>query len=489
MMGLDGIIKSKSKTFLSFCFCFLFGIAAASLINKRIDFVYLYLICFVFISFAVIFRKNRKFCFLLGGLLLIALAFARYNLAWPSDSDKNISYYNGERKEITGYVSAEPDIRQDGVRYILRINKEKIKGKIYFKSLLYPRYEYGDVLQVSCDLAAPEPIEDFHYDMHLARLGVFSACYNPEINIIGTGGGNFILRGVLSLKQVIAERINLLWHEPYAGFVAGLLYGYRGGLGNLQDDFNRAGVTHIVAISGYNISIIAFVLITIFVRLWIPRKNAFWFISLGILLFVIFAGAGGSVIRAGIMGFLVLLAKYLGRPKAIANVLGLTAVLMTLFNPLVLIWDAGFQLSFLATLGLIYLSPYLQRIFCKVPEFIGLKESFVSTVAAIIATLPLILFQFGRLSIVAPIVNVLILWLIPWIMVFGFVSVLASFIFYPLGQVLSWVTFAGLKYITVTVHWFSSLLFAAVDFTIPLWAVGFLYILMVIFLIKNKQKL
>jgi competence protein ComEC len=283
------------------------------------------------------------------------------------------------------------------------------------------------------------------------------------------------MRSILAVKSVVAKKINLLWHEPHASFMAGLLYGYRGGLGSLNELFNITGVTHIVAISGYNITIIATILITICVQLLIPRKKAFWLVSTGIVLFVLFAGASASVVRAGIMGIIVLLARQMGRMSRVGNVLILTAVLMALHNPFVLVWDAGFQLSFLSTVGLVYLTPFVKPWFTRVPEMFGLQESIVSTLAAIIATLPLILYQFGRLSIVAPIVNVLILWAIPLIMFMGFFAVLVSFLFLPIAHIISWIAWAGLEYIILVVKWFASLPFAAVEMRIPVWLMVGMY--------------
>ena len=129
--------------------------------------------------------------------------------------------------------------------------------------------------------------------------------------------------------------------------MAGLLYGERSGLPlELADNFSRTGVSHIIAVSGYNISIVALALMSLFINLGLARPRAFWLVVAGIILFVIFTGAGASVVRAGIMGLIVLLAGQLGRLSRIGNVLIFTAALMLLFNPYVLIWDAGFQLSF-----------------------------------------------------------------------------------------------------------------------------------------------
>ena len=472
--------SSKSKTFLTFCFCFLAGVALASYINKRFDLVYLYTSLFITISFLIIFWKNKQSRFIFIALLIIATGFFRYSLSLTE-----VKIPEG-KKSIAGYVSAEPDIRSDGIRYIVKT--KDIEGKIYFKSGLYPRYRYGDKLDLTCKLKVPEPIEDFRYDMYLARFGVSAICQDPKIDKVGSGEGNPVLATTLELKRVFAKRINKLWHEPYAGFMSGLLYGYRGGLGSLNELFNITGVTHIIAISGYNISIVAAILISICVSFRIPRKKAFWLIAVGIALFVVFAGMSGSVVRAGIMGVLVLLAKQVGRQNRVANVMALTAVLMTLHNPFVLVWDAGFQLSFIATIGLVYLAPAIEKYFKIFPEVFGIKESLVSTFAAIIATLPLILFQFGRLSTVAPLVNVLILWLLPWIMLFGFSSVFMTFVYYPIGEIIAWIAWLGMKYITFVVEWFAGLPFAAVDFRIPFWLMVGGYIWM-IFVIKSRIRI
>lgn len=490
------ITKSKSKTFFMFCFSFLSGVMVASLFDVHFSFLYFYSLSFISLAFLFIFwsEKNKRLIFLT--LFLFLLGIFRFGISFPQGKN-NVSNYNGQKIELTGYIATEPDVRMDGVRYIINdlnlSSKElDLKGKVYLKQKLYPRYSYGDKIKLSCEMEKPEPIEDFRYDMYLARYGVFSICQNPKVEKIGQGGGFLFFRGIFTLKEVIADRINQLWHEPEASFMAGLLYGYRGGLGQLNELFSRTGVTHIVAISGYNISIIASILITICIQLFIPRKKAFWSIVSGIIIFVLFAGASASVVRAGIMGIIVLLAKQMGRTSRIANVMMLTAVLMALHNPFILLWDAGFQLSFVATLGLIYLTPLIRGYFEKVPEFLDIRESIISTLSAIIATLPLILFQFGRLSIVAPVVNVLILWIIPAIMLLGFLAVLLSFIFFPIGELVAWVAWVGLKYIIFIVKFFANLSFASVDLKINFIVMLILYSLIFYWLYKKiicqKQK-
>jgi len=486
---LRGVIQSKSKAFLVFCFCFLLGIACGSFFMPNIAFVSIYSGFFVLITLFIVFWDTvtcRFFlvcmsCFLFG-VIRCVISFSLLDFHGSSE----LLY--GEQ-EITGFVSAEPDIRQGKARYIVTPKNSNIAGKIFISVPNYPQYAYGDQLNIVCKrLEKPEPIETFRYDMYLARFGVSYICVSPAITKIGSGDGNSVLAHIFSLKQIVAERITILWHEPYAGFMAGLLYGYRGGLGSLNDVFAQTGVTHIIAISGYNITIIATILITLCIHAYIPRKKAYYIIVFGIIIFVIFAGASASVVRAGIMGILVLYAKHIGRARHILPILCITAVIMSLHNPLILLWDAGFQLSFVATVGLIYLCPIIDKKLQKIPDFFGITAAFSATIAAIISTLPLILFQFGRLSLVAPLVNMLILWTIPYIMLFGFFSVVTSFVFFPFGLICSYIAWLGMAYVVIIVRLFADRSFTYMTIPINFFSMFCLYLLLFYILIMYDKK-
>ncbi len=353
---------------------------------------------------------------------------------------------------------------------------------------LYPRYNYGQNITLDCNLKTPKPIEDFHYEKYLATYGVWSVCEAPHIQLESGISGNPILHALFAFKSKCAEHISRLWHEPYASFVAGVLYGYRGGLGTLSTDFNRTGVTHIVAVSGFNITIIASVFAATLVYLLVPRKKAFWIVSFAILLFVLFTGASGSAVRAAVMALLVLTSRQMGRTSRMDNVLLLTVALMSFANPFTLIWDVGFQLSFLSTCGLVYLSPHLQKYFSRVPTFLNLQESLTATLAAMIFTLPLILFEFGRLSIVALLVNILVVPVVSFIMAFGFATLFSSFIFWPLAEIIAFITYILLAYVVVVVRFFSQLPWAAVSVPLPWWGMLGLYIFFIFSLIKLEKK-
>jgi competence protein ComEC len=247
--------------------------------------------------------------------------------------------------------------------------------------------------------------------------------------------------------------VNRILPEPQAAFLGGLLYGAKRGIpADLTEKFNITGTTHIVAISGYNITILAVLLLQITKNLGLGRKKSFWIASGGILFFVILTGAQASVVRAAVMGLLVLLATHVGRISKITNALLFAAAAMLVFNPKILAFDVGFQLSFAATIGLVYLSPIFEKIFFKIPSVFGAKETFTTTMSAIVLTLPLILYNFGRISFIAPLANIFILPVIPLAMALGSVAVLGGLIYFGLGHVLAWFAWLVLSYIIKAVE-------------------------------------
>ncbi len=505
----EGVVKisnSKSRTFLLFCFSFIFGIAIASGVNVGRQYLfYAGLICIIFALLTIYYFHSPKYRLYAFALLLVSLGIFRFIFSQPNISENHIAYYNNQKLSLVGKIVEEPEYKLTDSVYVVEaveISKWKkvVQGRILVRAAIHPEYQYGDVINLYCKLQEPENSEEFNYANYLARQKIYSLCYYPQIDKIKGGEGNVLKSAILTWKRSLGNKVNDLWPEPESSLMAGLLYGARSGFTKeLSDSFSKVGITHIVAVSGYNISIVATFLMTLFIAIGLYRRQAFWFAVIGIILFVIFTGASASVVRAGVMGVLVLLANQLGRLSRIGNVLVFTAALMLLFNPWILLWDAGFQLSFLATIGLVYIGPILQekiinkKVFSKISShtwFRTISEIFISTLAAIISTLPLILFQFGRLSIVAPIANILVLWLIPWLMMLGFVSVVLSYLYFPLGQLIAWIAGIGLKYIVFITEYFGSKNWSAVPIQINLTILIFSYTILTYYVIrfhKNKN--
>ena len=445
------------------------------------------------------------------------LGILRYEAGIERSTEQEISFYNGEEAVFVGVVSVEPDERKDKVKLkvsasALRLRRDKeseklsaqggkvdeewkgVHGNVLVNSKLYPKYKYGDRLEIKCKLEKPGVIKsddglDFAYDKYLAKENIYSLCYSPEIEFLESGEGNFLIGALLKGKEKFVVMVNKILPEPQAAFLGGLLYGARRSIPeDLMNQFNITGTTHIIAISGYNITILAAMLLNITKGIGVSRKRSFWIALFGILFFVIIAGGQASIIRAAIMGGLVLLANQVGRVSRIKNALVFAAALMLIVNPKVLAFDAGFQLSFAATIGLIFLSPIFENHFEKWPSVFGVKESLVSTMSAIILTAPLILYTFGRVSLVAPVANILILPVIPLAMAFGFVAVILGLINLGAGQIFGWLVWLVLSYIIKVVEFLSKISWASLDIGRINWSVLVLFYLAIGMFIYAKAQ-
>ncbi len=494
---------TKANVFLILCIAFIIGVGVRSL--AAIPLLVLYGVGVCGLCIFILGWKQQKLRYV--GLFVVVCIFGMlyYQFQDPDITQQHIAYYNGETVRFGGIVVKEPDVRSDHQKLTIDARQGienasvRLEGKVLVKTELYPPYQYGDYLDITCTIQKPEPLEFeteagvrvFEYDKYLARYNIYSVCYRPHIAVIGRGYGNVLLAGLLSVKTKFTGAIQKVLAEPHASFLGGLVLGAKKSIpDDLMENFNRTGTTHIVALSGYNITIIAILVLNLCKHFWISRRGAFWVSLFAITFFVLITGAQASVVRAGIMGMLVLLATQLGRMSRITNTLALAAFVMVLVNPKVLVFDAGFQLSFLATMGLVYLSPILERGLKKIPNIFELRMNLVATMSATIATLPLILFQFGRLSTVALLVNMLILPLIPVAMGVGFLMGILSLIWLPIGQLFAWIEWAILSYVIVVVETFAKFNFASLEIAQVSWmwlVVGYGFLVFIIFKLRKRS--
>ena len=380
------------------------------------------------------------FCILsFGGGLWRALS------AFDNRDNSVLENFNSKEKTVlSGKISSEPDIRSDFSQYVLEISGNK---KLLIKTSLYPEYFYGDILKITGKVEEAENFGSFDYKNYLAKDNIFFISRYPEITLIKREDKKDFYGYLLVLKKSFTDQINKILPEPQASFLSALLVGAKRSLpDDLIKAFNATGTSHIIAISGYNISIIAALAFNFLGFLLVPRRLIFWLVGFLIVIFTLIAGAGASVVRAAVMGGLILLAKREGRFYDMSAAIVLAAALMLFFNPYLLRYDTGFKLSFLATLGLIYLSPYFEKWFTKMPEFFSLKSNFVATLSAQIATFPVLLFDFGRFSLISIPANILILPSVPPAMLLGFLTTILSFVSLKVGSIVAVISWFLLSY-------------------------------------------
>lgn len=397
------------------------------------------------------------------GLLCMSIGIVRTEYLESQYGQSVLQERIGQTVTIQGVVIREPEERSRN-RHLHVASEETIVLVTVDK---YTTVAYGDTIAASGVLKVPETFttdlgRTFNYPGYLSAKGIEYTMAYAQVVVIDTGNTHPVVELLIAAKQQFITRLETLIREPYAALANGLLLGMKEGLGDeLEQAFQRAGLTHIVVLSGYNVMLI--VTFFTFLLAWIlPAKPRLVVGLMAIGSFAVMVGLSATVVRASIMAALFLLAQTLGRHYDVLRSLLIAGIVMLLINPYLLLYDIGFQLSFMATLGLILALPYFTA--PGQPETIGvsLKGYVLSTIATQIAVLPLLLYHIGEVSIVSVIVNVLVLPMVPVAMFLSSLTVLATFISPPLALIVSIFATASLAYIILIAQWFSSLSFATI---------------------------
>ncbi|MBN1303382.1 MAG: ComEC/Rec2 family competence protein [Anaerolineales bacterium] len=400
---------------------------------------------------------SSPYFIIIPAAVALLLGAARYQGIQPKISPDFIAWYNDRQYDllITGQLVEPPDYRDTYTN--LHIHVEKVdagNGNYEVDGLLLVRvssnelYRYGDILRLRGRPKTPPENEDFSYRDYLAGQGIHSYLSSAEVTRLPSRGKNPIIAAIYGIKEKALSNIYFLFPDPEASLLAGILLGVDTGLPpDLQAAFKNTGTAHIIAISGFNITIIAGIFVALFGRLLGQRRGAI-FAVIGICLYTFLVGADAAVVRSAIMGGMSLFARQFGRRQDGLNTLGFIAAAMALVNPYVL-WDVGFQLSFFATLGLVlYADPFTQAFVRFARRWISVEltqkvaapvsEFVLLTLAAQLTTLPIMAYHFKSISLVSLIANPFILPAQPAVMIFSGIAVLLSLIYQPLGMLAAW---------------------------------------------------
>jgi competence protein ComEC len=447
----------KSQVFFYLLSSFILGVFLASFFSFSVS-VMLELLVVGILAIILSDFKN-KYLILTGFLILVFIGgIARFN--YFNLSKTSLIDFAGQEVFISGYIDSEPEIDGNRARFIFKTGEERI----LVTANSFPRREFGDQLSIKGELELPQNFTEFDYVTYLKKDGIKMVLFYPkeikarDIDLDwDTRFKVMIYHNIFTLKNKFQNTINLSIPEPNAAFINGILLGTRQNIpDDLKDAFSRTGTTHILAISGYNIMIISEAILLGLV--WFFRRRVAFWISVGIIiLFVILTGASASVVRAAVMGLLLSFAHGYGRLYDQKNSIILAGAVMIYHNPMVLIFDIGFQLSFAAVLGLIYLYPLLDYKLYKIPKLGGLKELILMTASAQIVVSPLLIYYFGNFSLISLPTNVLILSFLPYAMLAGFIAGLAGMIFGPFGQLVGYIAWAITSYQIWVVEYFSLL--------------------------------
>jgi competence protein ComEC len=389
---------------------------------------------------------------------------------------------------LIGVVVDQPALGEKSVK--LKIKPEAKHSKILVTVWKYPAYEYGDRLKITGTLEEPLVFEDFNYKAFLAKDGIYSVMYFPKTELLGKDFGSFVMKYLFSFKSLLNDSLNKIMPQPHSGLMAGLMFGDEQELSQgWKDKFNFTGTRHITAVSGMNITIISALALNFLLALGFWRRQAFYLSVVMIIMFVLLIGAPSSALRAAIMGIILLSAQQAGRYSSGFRTLVLAGALMLLVNPLLLKSDIGFQLSFMATLGLIVLQPILFDLFNKISERFQLRYTLAATFSAQIFVLPILIYNFGQIPLIGPLANLFIVPLLAPITVLGFISSLLGVFSEFIGQIFSFPAWLGLEYIFKTVDFTSTFPYATLRISNAHWLlIPVTYLLLAFLIVRVQEK-
>ncbi|MFQ5661721.1 MAG: ComEC/Rec2 family competence protein [Candidatus Paceibacteria bacterium] len=434
-------------------------------------------------------QKGRSF---LAAFFILAasLGVLRFDAADLNKGNPALDEVVGQEVVLEGIIVDEPDERENNTRLI--VNFIDTDSKAIITADIHPRFSYGDTINIKGELRKPKNFVDedgdtFDYVSYLGKDDIFYQMFYPQLELIESGGGNPVKRTLFAFKRAFLEKVGRVIPDPQSSLLGGLVVGAKQSLGEeLQEDFRKTGIIHIVVLSGYNVTIVAEAIMRFFS--FLPYAFGVSIGAVAIIFFAIMTGASATIVRASMMAILVLLARSTGRTYAITRALFIAGFFMILHNPKILVFDSSFQLSFTATLALIYLAPKIEKHFHLVPTKWQLREFAVATVATQIFVLPMILYKMGMLSLVALPVNLLILMFVPLTMLFGFITGMIGFVSTIFSLPFAFITNALLTYQLKVVDIFASLPFAAVEINyFPIWIAVLVYIIYGLFMWRLRQ--
>ncbi len=346
---------------------------------------------------------------------------------------------------------------------ILEVPKQ---GKIAVYT--YDEAVLGSNLQVSCKTIDP----DFSLSRY-ASTGIHSQCQNASV--IATQASTHLFVRMLvyaengrhTLSRIIVRAIP----SPEAEFLQGVVLGEKKNLpDDLQTAFQKTGTTHIVVLSGYNISILAAIIISFLRKLGLGVRKSTWLVLALTAGFVVLTGFSSPSIRALVMCTAVLLARSFGRKSTTVSALCFSAAVMICVQPTLLGWSMSFQLSFLATVGVIA-SDRLHPLVLWLPEQLGIRDNVATTVSATIMTMPIIAYGIGTVSFVSVLVNAIVLSLVPLAMACGAVIIVCGLINQTLAIFIGAFGFCVARVMLMCIIWFSDLPFSAAHITHFWWGI------------------
>lgn len=489
---IENNIKLYHYSFVFFISSFICAIFLNNIIENFYISLIVLIVSAVFMLILFLYSKKFGIYFIISFIwMLLWLAYSSYNLEKLEDSKKYINPYIWENLEIESSIESIYKKTPDYTSYIAKL--EKIKSQDFkwkqIKILLkipgnYP-LENKSIIKTKTKLEKIENFsQNFNYEKFLESKWVFATSYLYSYETIWSYPKNKIELSLDFIREKFLNSIKSIFPTDEANLLSWILIWERSETSKeIQTNFNNSGLTHIVAVSGFNITIII-VFLSYILKIF-PVFFRTIFISIWVIWFVAIVWDNIAALRAAIMWLLAYYILVSGRSGNSFVILLISAFLIVLYNPLILNYDISFQLSFLAVLGLIYTKNFFDKIFSFLPKILAIRESFVLTLSAFSFTLPIMIVYFGQVSILSPLANIAVWWTLPFTMLFWFISVILDFFSHQASYIIWFIARGFLAYILEVAHFFWNFYYSTLKIDFAEYSFYFLsfYYIILIFLI------
>ncbi len=428
--------------------------------------------------------RARNSALFLVGLFCMVTALGMARLEYTEKQVSPYTVFEGEKMELEARVVQEPDVRETTTHlYVVPLDTSVGEERILVTADRFlienEGIGYGDSIRVEGTLKKPQAFmtdtgRAFDYAGFLRAKGVWYTISYAEVTLITheeTRMGT-LFQG----KHAFLTALERALPEPASGLGEGMLLGVKRALGeHLDTVFREVGIIHIVVLSGYNIMVVVVILTYFLAFVFSPRMNMVVG-SVTIVLFALLVGLSATVMRASLMAILLLIARGTGKTYAVLRALMFSGMVMLVWNPYLLMNDPGFQLSFLATLGLILFSPHIEKHLVFIPEKYGMRSLLTATLSTQVVVLPLLLYHTGMVSLIGVITNMLVLPMVPTAMILTFVTGVCGLLSDTLGIAVGYSAYLSLQYVIVVAEICARVPFATVTIaTFPSWGLVVAY--------------
>lgn len=444
---------------------------------------------FVFISFKI---KEKyilafSFIFFCFWILVSDLNISKIN--------ENINFVNNipnKKVKIISKIDSKKEIKDENFIFkaeIISINWEKPKNKIFSELVIKENLKKWDLIENTSKAYLYKDSWNFSYKNFMITNWFYFKNYANKYKKIWKEKAFILEEKIINLREKLLEKIKQIFPENEAIFLGWILLWAREDLPKeLKQNFNNSWLTHFIAVSWFNITILI-LFFSFFIKI-LPKKIQIFFMIFAIFLFVMLVWPSAPVIRAAIMWFIWYLILQIWRKWNILAICLLTLSIMVSLNPLSINYDISLHLSFLAVFWIIYSQKFFDNIFKFLPNFFEIKTAVSITFSALVFTLPIMIFSFWQVSIIAPLTNLLVSWSIPIAMLFWFITIIFFLFFESLWVFFWFFTFLLLKWNIFVVNYFWQLNFSVikVDFWENGWYFQIIYFLIIIFVIIYFKK-